>query len=116
MSFFYAIDGDDIGRRIEQLVLTGQLPELVAFSLKVASCLDEIKCFIEGHGGSVILCAGDSLFAESESPIKLCNKSLSFDGVTFSAGIGQTPEIAFLALKKAKGLGKKRIEFLGDPI
>jgi len=40
---------------------------------------------------------------------------LVFDDISFSAGIGNSPDKALLALKKAKGLGKKRIEkFIGD--
>jgi hypothetical protein len=111
MSYYYAIDGDDIGTHIEQLLLTDQLQVVAAYSQKVEFCLREIREYIERNGGHCVFCAGDSLFAVSSSLIELSTQNLLFGHITFSAGVGKSSEGAFLALKKAKGLGKRRIEF-----
>lgn len=50
------------------------------------------------------------MLAHSDKEIGIPVDLLSKDEITFSAGIGKTPALAILALKKAKGLGKKRIE------
>ena len=38
-------------------------------------------------------------------------EKINFGEISFSIGVGCSPSTSLLALKKAKGLGKKRIEF-----
>ncbi len=62
-----------------------------------------------------MFCEGDSLLASSEEQIMLPIEMLVHGDISFSAGIGKSTAMALLALKKAKGLGKKRIEmFMGE--
>lgn len=67
--------------------------------------------FCAGGNSQCIVCAGDSIFAMSSILIRLSIERLEFGEITFSAGIAKSPEDAFFALKKAKGLGKRRVEF-----
>jgi len=92
MAYYYAIDGDDIGTRIEQLVLTDQLQVASAYSQKVESSLNKIKEHIERGGGYCIFCAGDSLFAVSDRLIELSKENLMFEDITFSGGVGKSSE------------------------
>lgn len=53
--------------------------------------------------------------ASSEVQIELSKQMLTQGDISFSAGIAQSTAMALLALKKAKGLGKKRVEiFMGE--
>lgn len=62
-----------------------------------------------------MFCEGDSLLASSEEQIELPIELLIHGNISFSGGIGRSTAMALLALKKAKGLGKKRIEiFKGE--
>lgn len=62
-----------------------------------------------------MFCEGDSLLASSEEQIELPIELLIHGNISFSGGIGKSTSMALLALKKAKGLGKKRIEiFMGE--
>lgn len=64
----------------------------------------------------MIFCEGDSLLAYADDYIGLTKEMLMDTDISFSAGVGKTPGSALLALKKAKGLGKKRVEiFMEEP-
>jgi hypothetical protein len=106
-----ALDGDDIGRRIEQLVSTEDLDGLSSFSREVARRLDELRAASERSGGHVVLCTGDILLTQvsSEAAVELCKVACSLvNGVSFSGGIGTTMSQAMLALKAAKARGRRQ--------
>ena len=110
--YYYAIDGDDIGKELEKYALSNDLDSIKFLSENVYLCLDEIKVFLENNGAKIVFCGGDSILALSETRIDLKINNISFDSFSFSAGIGQSCCNATLALMKAKGLGKKRIEVM----
>jgi GTP cyclohydrolase III len=115
-NYYYAIDGDDIGKSLEQYVLENNIPAIEILSNNVKESLSNIETFLCSYGAKTIFCAGDSILAYSSTLINLPNKILFYKNISFSAGIGDSPSLALLALKKAKGLGKKRIEiFIGSP-
>ncbi|MEB3507136.1 hypothetical protein SAMN05421675_0703 [Pasteurella multocida] len=116
MSLFYAIDGDDIGKKLERYILLNDIPGLIFFSHQIHKKLDSMRKYVLKNDGNIIMCAGDSILFSICSEIEIPN-FLSSGDITFSIGIGSSASNAMLALKKAKGLGKNRLErILGDSI
>lgn len=62
------------------------------------------------NGGQVLFFEGDSLLVCSDKLVELPVDYFIYDDISFSIGIGKSPSLSLLALKKAKGLGKKRVE------
>jgi len=110
--YYYAIDGDDIGRRLESLVLSEDTAAVRAFSRVVEAAIGRIREHLLAHGCSIILCAGDSILAEAPCILPPSATPTSLDGLSFSIGAGRSPGEALLALKRAKGLGRGRLEWL----
>ena len=112
MQYYYAIDGDDIGACLEKYALSNDLDSIRHLSINVYKCLNKIKTYLEENSATIVFCGGDSILAISEKRIEIKIDELTFGEFSFSAGISNTCCNATLALKKAKGLGKKRIEVL----
>ncbi len=110
--YYYAIDGDDIGTCLEKHALSNDLDSIRYLSHNVYGCLKKIKNYLEKNSATIVFCGGDSILATSENRIEITINELTFGEFSFSAGIGNTCCNATLALKKAKGLGKKRIEVM----
>ena len=110
--YFYAIDGDDIGSKLEKFALLGELESIKMLSEEVYEFLVHLKTYFEENSATIVFCGGDSLLAYSKHEIELNLERLSLGNLTFSAGIGANCRDATLALKKAKGLGKRRIEVI----
>lgn len=110
--YYYAIDGDDIGASLEKYALSDDLNSIKHLSASVYECLENIRVFLIANSATIIFCGGDSILATSENRIDISIEKLTFGQFSFSAGISNTCCNATLALKKAKGLGKKRIEVM----
>jgi len=109
MEYIYAIDGDDIGKKIEKALFHNNLDEAIKISTKVEKSLINLNDAFLKLGGETIFLAGDSLLVKSKKFITLSPSMFQYEDMTFSMGIANTPSDAVLALKKAKGLGKNRI-------
>lgn len=111
---FIYFDGDDIGNHLELLLLDGKLEMANKFSQKVITAMSELqKSLKQISDVKIHLCGGDDLIGEfsksviSVEDIELLRKKFeSQSGVTISAGIGQTIEIALMNLRRAKLSGK----------
>ena len=115
MEYIYAIDGDDIGKKIEYALFNNDLKSAANISSNIELKLKELNEEFSRLGAETIFLAGDSLLVRSAKLISLPSSMFQYDGMTFSMGIANTPSKAVLALKKAKGLGKNRIiSFIGD--
>lgn len=110
--YYYAIDADDIGASLEKFALSNDLDSIRHLSISVYECLEKIRAYLEDNSATIVFCGGDSILATSESRIEIDIEKLTFGIFSFSAGISNTCCNATLALKKAKGLGKKRIEVM----
>ncbi len=110
--YYYAIDGDDIGACLEKHALSNDIDSIRELSRKIYQCLNEIRKYLEENSATIIFCSGDSILATSTKMIPIIIDNLTFNDYSFSAGIGSTCCNATLALKKAKGLGKKRVEVM----
>lgn len=108
---YLAIDGDDVGRAVERLIVLASAQEVSAFSRQVSDAMETIVLRIQALGAIVVMQGGDSILAElAELPLEDLEQLIRVEppAVTFSAGIGQTMSEAFLALKLAKAAGKHR--------
>lgn len=63
--YFYAIDGDDVGRHFEALVLSNDVPSIRAYSKLVEIAVCQIRDALLEEGCSIVMCAGDSILAEA---------------------------------------------------
>lgn len=108
MEYIYAIDGDNIGEKIENALFHNDLEKAKKISKMIEKSLETInQKFIE-EGAETIFLAGDSLLVRSHELIHLPDHLLQYNDMTFSMGVANSPSDAVLALKKAKGLGKNR--------
>ena len=108
--FFYAIDGDDIGQKLERLILEEKIDEVSDLSLSMTKAINTLKEYMLTQGAYIIFCAGDGLLAKSSGLINVDSLIYGCNQISFSIGIGDSPSNSLLALKKAKGLGKARLE------
>ena len=108
--FFYAIDGDDVGRKLERLILEEKINEVSLLSFSITASVNQLQKYMQARGADIIFCAGDGLLAMSHEIIDVEPLLNINEDITFSIGIGETSSNALLALKKAKGLGKARKE------
>lgn len=114
MIYYYAIDGDDIGRHLETLVVSNNIEEVKVFSQEVKNALITLEDYLLRNECVIIFSAGDSILASSVKKIPLGDIPLIQGQISFSMGVGKSGEQALLALKKAKALGKKRYEVVKE--
>jgi GTP cyclohydrolase III len=111
-SYFVAIDGDKVGRKIEQLLLMGNLIDLSNFSQNILAAMKTLEFIILEAGGKVHMIGGDNLLAEvSNIDLFISNFTPIRDKLvcSFCIGIGTDPIRAYLALKFAKSCAPETI-------
>lgn len=111
-SSFVALDGDQVGRRIEQLILSAKLSELSSYSQSVLDAIKTLESILLKAGGKVYMTGGDNLLAEvSDIDLFLSNFISIRDELvcSFCIGIGTDPIKAYLALKFAKSCAPRTI-------
>ena len=105
---YISIDGNDIGKRLEGLILSGELEELLDFSSKITCLIETIEQYIIKQGGKCFLRGGDNIFAyvtqDKVQVIVNYINSLTTEDILFSIGIGNDVLDAYLALKYAKSM------------
>lgn len=110
---FIAVDGDDVGNRLEYLILEGNENGLREYSARVATAFDKLSQLFRRCGASVLVQGGDTLLARAHdlAPDRIA-QILRECLVPVSAGIGSTLPSAYLALRYAKSAGKGRLVYL----
>jgi hypothetical protein len=114
-NFYLALDGDNIGSRIELHVLQENIEGLRAFTESFNSVTNAIiNRLRENPDINILLFGGDSLLlampaGQIEAVIELITEVTTGTTFTFSGGYGPTMRHAYLALKIAKASGKNRI-------
>jgi hypothetical protein len=104
------VDGDDVGRRVEELIATADEDAVRAFAAVVTSRLQTFADLVEQRRGRLVFCAGDSLLAwlPWTAAQELCRMAtISRTGLAFSGGIGPGMTEALLALRLAKAKGRR---------
>jgi minimal CRISPR polymerase domain len=113
MSVLYvAIDGDDVGRRLEGLVVRGEVDELRRFSRGVDGDLDTLANILESIAFDSFVKGGDTILAcgPAHDPAWFA-RHLTTVTITISVGLGRSLTEAFLGLKIAKASGKNQIVY-----
>ncbi len=121
---YLAIDGDDVGHRLEYFILTNDSHSLRSFSSTFASAMAWLEQELRSSLGlTLIFSGGDNLLAclnadsDSNDLIdlleRLRNAFAERAESTLSVGVGGSPREAYLALKLAKASGKDCIQRVG---
>jgi hypothetical protein len=114
MRTYIHFDGDDVGGRIELLLLDGRLDEAAGLSDRIAEAMLALRRSLEGIAGLKIhLFAGDDLIV-SLPPRSVARDRLnelramfqSESGISISAGAGSSVPEALENLRRAKLSGK----------
>jgi len=108
---YFAIDGDEVGLKLENYIYQNQLDKATTLSKNINEFLASLQEIVSQNGGVVIFCGGDSILFKIDS-IKIGLKKLldKAEFCTFSAGLGNTPFEAHIALKAAKASGRNSIK------
>lgn len=105
MPYFYAYDGDHVGRYLEYLVLSNDESGITEFSRQATSTVETLVTELKKHGCTIVFFGGDSVLAKSSDFVDVEALPRQFGKIRFSLGIGTSPRRAMLGLKKAKALG-----------
>jgi minimal CRISPR polymerase-like protein len=109
-TFYFGLDGDDVGKVLEQMFSDDAKPsEFSAFSRTVETALAEVSKAAKKYPlrGEILFCAGDDLLFRGhydEAALRQL-QALFFKtsgGRTCSIGFGRTPRETYIALKIAK--------------
>lgn len=114
---YISVDGDDVGSRLEYLILSGALGELQEFSTNYKKAMAWLKDELRSHlDATIIFDGGDSLLAtipellfDKQLVESIRHRYLQESERTISIGIGNNSRDAYVALKIAKASGKNRL-------
>lgn len=109
--FYFAVDGNEIGRRLDLLISTATDAEISAFSKKVSAHVLMIASKFESLGGEIIFATGDGILARSMNFIDISCISLELDDFHFSLGIGNSALEASIAMRIAKSRSDSAVVF-----
>lgn len=108
--FFVAIDGDDVGLKLRELIIKNDITCVSEYSSRLLSYFTEIKNLLIQMDGKIIFCGGDSILAiMNNSAIENLKNNLPTGPCTISIGVADSAEKAYLALQLAKARGKDRL-------
>ncbi|EPB0848153.1 mCpol domain-containing protein [Yersinia enterocolitica] len=118
---YIAIDGDDVGRKITSSYLSNSEEKLACISNKLNETTKKISNMLLVNRFEIIFQAADGVTAKTDDDVDVdLNivfdkiKSYSFDGITFSAGVGASLREAYVALLNSKSNGKNMISIYKD--
>lgn len=111
MTLFIAIDGDDVGPAIRNFIIRNEVDRAAQLSVSLRTYFENIARQLTESGAMVAFYGGDSVLARiDEIPTTKDLERFYFVGpCTVSIGIGETSEIAYLALQLAKARGKNQV-------
>lgn len=103
---FISIDGNSIGKRLEQYILSEQFDALKSFSNRVSTAVSDMSHHIIEIGGTVLMSGGDNLLAtvpkDKYNLLKCFFDGIQSNEIHFAMGVGHNARASFLALKYAK--------------
>lgn len=109
-----AIDGNQIGIKIEQFILSNNLDDLLDFSKNVTEIIQKISDIVHKHG-EIYLSGGDNILAtfdyDNLEQLITDIKMVTGSEFEYSIGIGFTAAEAYLALKYAKSHSYYIVEY-----
>jgi len=112
---YIGLDGDSIGRAIEEYLITNQVQKMKVFSDLIVNALEQIREEAISLGGEVIFCSGDSILVSGEFDQSFAEFARKrFQEVTkrtASVGVGYSTANTYLGLKLAKSRGGNQVVF-----
>ena len=113
MTVYISIDGDDVGNKITQSYLENDEHSLSQLLAELSTRLCQLSDCLRSEGFTIIFCAADGVLAKGEelniNHVSRFVLKIGTPRLTFSAGVGTSLRLAYLALKYAKATGKHRI-------
>ncbi|MCI4450435.1 MULTISPECIES: mCpol domain-containing protein [Enterobacteriaceae] len=111
---YITIDGDDVGRKITASYIENDELKLIKISNNINDATTKISSLLYKNGFKIIFQAADGVTAKIDKDVDLYAifnemKSLAFDGITFSAGVGMNLREAYIALLNSKSNGKNML-------
>lgn len=103
--WYYSFDGDQVGRRIQTMILENDISSVLDYSRAVSGSVSDLHDHLVCLGCDVLFAAGDSVMAIGPPGVAVEELPLNVNGLTFSVGIGRTPRNALIALARAKTSG-----------
>ncbi len=115
MNLYIALDGDNVGSKLSELIKEGDDLKVATFANGVAEDMLRYANQVRELGASVLLCSGDSLlYTISEENLKKAISLLDTDFCTYTIGVGRTIQEAHLMLNYGKFMGKNCIHTWKD--
>ncbi len=119
---YIAIDGDDVGSRLEHLIITNSVESLEELSGKLHSAFRWLcSLFTNSYTGRLIFFGGDNLLVEvcastidKHGLAEISKEFFRKTGFTLSIGVGPSPQKAYFALKYVKTGGKNSIRYFDE--
>lgn len=109
MTWFIAVDGDDVGPAIRTQIVANNIQGAADLSQNLRQMFIEVSSKLKDLGATIIFVGGDSLLVKSEHrPTENWFITLPSAPCTISIGIGTSAQNAYLALQLAKAQGKNR--------
>ncbi len=119
---YISIDGDDIGRKISSFYLRNDVNKLKQISNDLELSTRKISDLLVSNGFVILFRAADGVVASidkmeiSFDELFASINKLAPNGISFSAGVGDSLRDAYIALLAAKSNGKNRLYFYSDVI
>jgi two-component SAPR family response regulator len=118
MVLYISIDGDDTGNKITKSYLENNEQQLSQIIQDLNSILTDLEKHLQKLGAEIIFCAADGITCKGETlDIEEFSRHLKSVGArtyTFSAGIGNSLQTSYFALRYAKATGKNRSAICKD--
>jgi hypothetical protein len=112
--WFVGMDGDDMGKTVEEALTENDLAKSQKFEKQIKSAFAEVEEYVTEHGGTVIFYGGDNLFFTIDGDPKEIGDAVreiykKHTNHTATVGIGKKPEEAHKALVIGKNTGKDQV-------
>ena len=102
---YVALDGDQIGRRLELLILQDDDDAAAALSAAVKAAVGDAATQLANLGFEIVFAGGDSVLAKTPEFADISTLRLQYESLSFSVGTGASPSEALISLMQAK-IGK----------
>ena len=112
---YLAVDGDDVGHRLEYLMLMNEREAITKFSKTFLEAMIRLENkLVKDFDALIVFTGGDNLLASlNDLPTEvieaLRSEFAKRSNTTLSIGLGENPRQAYFALKLAKTSGKNCI-------
>lgn len=116
---YIAIDGDSVGKRLQQLILDEKLDELKSFSNSINDTVSRFAQLLEKHGAVIYLNGGDNIFAEctrecAQIVAEYVHTENEKKQICYSVAIGENTQDAYIGLNYAKSGRVRYIEVVRE--